>query len=101
MRQYRHGDVFLQEVAAIPKSAKRRKSEPQILQHGEATGHAHRIDTNAFVMEDRGGELYLRVKNAAALTHEEHNTIAVPPGNYRIVIQREYVAPEVTRNVLD
>jgi hypothetical protein len=36
----------------------------------------------------------------AALAHDEHATIMLPPGNYRIVRQREY-SPEEIRDVAD
>jgi hypothetical protein len=36
----------------------------------------------------------------AALEHDEHDTITLPPGSYRIVRQREY-APEEIRYVAD
>ncbi|OGT54434.1 MAG: hypothetical protein A3E01_02990 [Gammaproteobacteria bacterium RIFCSPHIGHO2_12_FULL_63_22] len=35
-----------------------------------------------------------------ALDHEEHTRIVIPPGDYRIVQQREY-SPEAIRNVAD
>ena len=36
-------------------------------------------------------ERYLRLTAAATLQHEEHGPIAIAPGTYRVVIQREYV----------
>ena len=35
-----------------------------------------------------------------ALEHDEHETIQLPPGDYRIIRQREY-SPEAIRNVAD
>jgi hypothetical protein len=44
---------------------------------------------------------YIEVKNNAVdLTHQEHDTISVPPGKYRKVIQVEYT-PAALRNVAD
>ena len=37
---------------------------------------------------------------AAAVTHDEHATIMLPPGAYRVIRQREY-APEEVRYVAD
>ena len=48
-----------------------------------------------------GVERFLRVTAPVVLDHEEHAAIAVPPGTYRVVIQREYVAPETTARPWD
>jgi hypothetical protein len=47
-------------------------------------------------------ELFLMVEGDApvALEHDEHDTIAIPPGNYKVIRQREY-SPEAIRNVAD
>ena len=61
-----------------------------ILAEGEATGHAHAIaerDAREFRV---GDERFLLVRSAAQLIHEEHAAIDLPPGSYRVVIQREY-----------
>jgi hypothetical protein len=66
-----------------------------VLAYGEATGHAHVIaDERAeLVTSAEAEELYLAVygDEAVALTHDEHDTIAVGPGFYRVVRQREYI----------
>lgn len=38
----------------------------------------------------RDGILYFRCHNTTALTHQEHGTIILPPGDYQNRIQREY-----------
>ena len=38
------------------------------------------------------------VRSAAQLIHEEHATIDLPPGAYRVVIQREYVPAPLPEN---
>jgi len=100
---YRQGDVLLVPVPEIPADATpgRREQGRIVLAHGEATGHAHAIaDPDAEILED-GAIRYLRVGDrGAALTHEEHGPIQLPPGTYRVVIQREYT-PEGNRNVRD
>lgn len=74
-----------------------------ILAHGEVTGHAHAI-TDPDVTQFSTGEsgvTELEIKQAMALLkHEEHGTIEIPSGNYRVIRQREY-SPEVIRNVAD
>jgi hypothetical protein len=103
-RMYRQGDVLLREVKAIPAELKRQKPKDRIvLAYGEVTGHAHAIHDldNVEVYVGEGGELYLEVKSeGCTLRHEEHGAIAVPPGKYERVVQREY-SPEAIRNVAD
>lgn len=103
---YRQGDVLL-----IPTRTQRsaeatsvaRQAGRLILAEGEATGHVHAIDEAlAELFTELDGQLYLRVAAAggAALRHEEHATLTVRPGTYRVVRQREY-SPEAIRSVAD
>lgn len=96
MKQYRHGDLLIVEVPICPKGT---LLDHRILAHGEATGHAHRIDERAELRET-DGQLYVRVEREARLTHEEHATITLPQGYYRVVRQREYT-PAAPRWVED
>lgn len=109
MKQYRQGDVLIERVEAAELGQKvKRDNGRVVLAYGEVTGHAHAI-------ADRGAELYepkqdtenlqvrfLRVlaEGGVDLRHEEHSTITIPKGDYRITRQREY-APEAIRNVAD
>lgn len=104
----RQGDVLLRRVASLPKSAQVAEKKDQagnrriVLAYGEVTGHAHAIydldSVDVFVTST--GMMYLKVSKDAALQHEEHGTITLPPGNYERTIQREY-SPEQIRNVAD
>lgn len=100
---YRHGDVILMPVAAIPESAKRETRKGDILLAlGKVTGHAHRIATPGAVTFLSGEDRYLTVsEGGAALTHEEHATIALPPGNYKLVHQRFYKPGALPERVVD
>ena len=105
--QARQGDVFLIAVQSIPEHARplAREQGRIVLAYGEATGHAHAVRGNGATLVADGDERYLRVASAVTLDHEEHAAIEVPPGTYRVVIQREYVpaavAPSRTRRVVD
>ena len=69
-----------------------------VLAEGEATGHAHAIaepDAREFRV---GDERFVLVRSAAQLIHEEHATIDLPPGAYRVVIQREYEPAPLPQN---
>lgn len=102
MRQIRQGDVLLVRVDGyVPETAWSevpRENGLLVLAHGEVTGHIHAIaDERArLVTDDEAAELYLIVNGteAVALTHQEHDGLAVDPGLYRVVRQREYAPTE-------
>ena len=83
----------------IPKEAKRIQLRPLAL--GEKTGHHHSLCTldetpvedvcEMYEVESETGvKTYLRVTaEGVALTHQEHKTQPVAPGEYEIVIQQE------------
>jgi ribosomal protein L18E len=98
----RQGDVLLVKVAALPKAVEETTKGDIILAHGEVTGHAHRIKAPAMTAKlwSAGAERFLQAMETVALTHEEHATITIEPGIYRVVIQTEY-SPEELRNVAD
>lgn len=84
----RHGDVLLIKIKAIPEDAISLGGRRE-LAYGEVTGHAHRIDMGE-LFETRNGNLYLKVEKSASLSHEEHATKTLEPGNYRVGIKRQY-----------
>lgn len=118
-QSYRQGDVLLISVEGIPPGFQERKSEKTILAYGEVTGHHHRFEDNkviAFYKEGdphaisggtalRGSRTdveYVAVMGKVAkLLHEEHSTIPVKSGVYRVVRQREYSIHEGIRRVAD
>lgn len=97
MRQYRHGDLLLEEIDRIPNDAA--KTSHNILAEGEATGHAHRLIGGLLVEKD--GQLYFRAPEGTHVVHEEHARIDLAPGDYRVVRQREYAPGELPRQVAD
>lgn len=100
---FRQGDVLLVMVDKIPSFAEISKEKGDIiLAHGEVTGHAHRIKSPAQKAKlwDANAERFLQVMETISLAHEEHSVITLPPGNYQVVIQKEYT-PEELRNVKD
>lgn len=106
MKNYlRHGDVGLHPVA---------KADGEIIKHdgmfeveyGETTGHVHRLKVkdpaDLEIRKDASGNFYFHLKKAGTLSHEEHQTITVPAGVYKKVIEREkdHFAG-LTRQVID
>lgn len=107
MTQYRQGDVFIERVDSAPTKATEvpREGGAVVLAHGEVTGHTHRLtDPGVCLLQASTGERYLTVAGelSALLVHEEHTAIALPPGTYRVSIQREYDwETEASRNAAD
>lgn len=103
---FRQGDIMLVPVAKIPTTGLAAPENGRlVLAHGEVTGHHHSFGIAAnialFREDGSGGGLFLGVTDAPApLEHQEHHTIAVPPGNYEVRRQREY-SPEAIRRVED
>jgi hypothetical protein len=99
---YRQGDVLLQKVEQLPEGLVPVNSEGRIvLAYGEVTGHAHALATTHAELFTRQGDRYLKIKPGAQLVHEEHATIALPEGFYKVVQQREYVPQSAPRDVAD
>lgn len=102
--QFRQGDVFITRINKLPENLTPSKREKGriILAHGEATGHAHAIsEKKAKAFRDEADVSYLDIATALAeVQHEEHATVHLPRGHYRVIRQREY-SPESIRNVAD
>lgn len=107
LRPYRQGDVLLVPCAEIPSGALEEATENGrvVLARGELTGHAHTMagDRVCYFRDDGTGSGFIRVTgpDPVDLTHEEHAPLAVPPGNYRVVQQREYQPRRAPRAVID
>jgi hypothetical protein len=103
---YRQGDVLLIPVESLPARLDpvARDEGRVVLAYGEVTGHAHAIEEQeaALFREPYGTAVFMRVLGnaAVAVTHDEHDTVMIPPGWYRVVRQREY-SPEEIRDVED
>jgi hypothetical protein len=94
---YRHGDVIIKKTNKI----KGKKLNHLTLAEGEVTGHSHQITEGEAELYEHEGTLFLRVKSEKALlTHEEHEEIVLPKGDYEINKQVEY-SPEGWRYVAD
>ena len=98
--QYRHGDVLIEQADALPKV--REKLPHSILAHGEVTGHCHRIqESDEADLYSTSEGLFLHVRGPkVSVVHEEHTTITLTSGFYRVWRQREY-SPEAIRPVRD
>lgn len=105
----RQGDVLFKRINALPKG-ERKKRENATVAYGEVTGHSHALAVEdraaAEVLEIENGlfvhvsDSGVRIEGGATFVHEEHGPVTLPPGNYQVVIQREY-SPEAIRSVID
>lgn len=93
MERGRHGDLAIDRVQELPKGLKK-ITNGNILAEGEATGHHHKLvaepncEVNVFV--DENGNKYFEVIGKAKLTHQEHKTITIHEGYYRVQIEKEF-----------
>lgn len=104
MRLYFQGDICLEEIADLPVSGEilaPARDGALVLAEGESTGHRHAIfDAGVTFFRDDGlaggipPALYvghLKVESGgASLQHDEHDTIVLPAGTYRVRRQREF-----------
>ena len=80
-------DVILRP-SNIPDKAKQRDNTH--LAEGESTGHFHDAVGAGLTVLEYENDLYLDAPNGASVTHQEHKTIDVPPGKYKVSKVREY-----------
>ena len=94
---YRQGDVLLVPIDKLPGTAGpvnlRDEACRIILAEGEATGHAHAIASlSARLLGHDIERRFLEVlaEGGVDLSHEEHATVHLPKGHYRVIRQREW-----------
>jgi hypothetical protein len=124
---YRQGELLFipfdrEDTATIDFSMKTdpywKKLNTNVLREGEATGHKHEVITetpnaisilapvNQFIrglanMANIGSDdRVLVATEPAEIIHPEHNTLALPKGNYLVIVQREYDEVKA-RRILD
>lgn len=101
-----HGDVILTFTDMPEDFALMPVVKDSCLAYGEATGHAHKIfgDEGAYELREcpKTKVRHLRVVSPVLLKHQEHSPILLPPGDFKIGIQKEYDPFEkLTRQVAD
>lgn len=87
---YRQGDILFVRIERIPKQHANKKMDG-VVAEGEATGHAHRVvDGDLWERGHSGIDLFVEAGVATKIVHEEHGTIELPKGVYKVVRQREF-----------
>ena len=91
---YRHGDVLFERIEVAPSDSRCTQTEDEktgVVQRGESTGHAHIIyDMAGIDLFSVFWGRFLSAGKKFTITHEEHNSLTIPAGNYRIHIAQEY-----------
>jgi hypothetical protein len=93
----RQGDIWIEQIAKLPKKLKLRKTK--IILYGEATNHSHRL-VDGSVFDGKDG-IFLKVLRATQIIHDEHKPIDLPKGFYSVKRQVEYLAKDMVRLVID
>jgi len=86
------GDVLFFKMTALPENLKPKKFKDRVVfAEGEVTGHAHVTALDEFidVFEDENSEMWAVLEKTREVTHEEHGTVTLDPGIYKIGIVRE------------
>jgi hypothetical protein len=109
MKLYFQGDLCIEPIADVDEIAGRlpRASDGAVvLAEGEATGHRHAFHGGGVALfrddglaRDVPPNLFIGILKVdaptAALEHEEHDTIVLPRGTYRIRRQREFEGSDI------
>jgi len=104
MNPKQQGDVFIEPVSEMPEgNAVAAIGGRYILAEGEATGHAHAISDIAGVeFVEKDGMFYIKNSRPVRVDHEEHKSITLPIGIWRVRGVREYDhLAEEARRVVD
>lgn len=97
MNYYQQGDVLLKEFNSEITG---KQNKNPLLYKG--ANHHHTLKGGAFLIIDNDKDRFLEVAEDTELTHEEHKTIKIPVGKYKLEIVQEYDHfLEESRNVID
>ena len=98
MKIYWQGDVGFEPIRKIPANAKEKDLTVAL---GETTGHHHtfREGTAQVLMEQE--QQFVKVDNKAILEHQEHETLLLPKGEYKVIRQRVFDTLTGIRKVMD
>ena len=98
LHQIAQGDVLWTLVSDLPiekhPNGKLRPAPVEggryIFARGEATGHHHSSVAEGCTLNlDEGGMMFLTVDQLTEVTHQEHGTVVLEPGVYRVDQQQE------------
>lgn len=89
MKIFRQGDLVFTRISdATVINGKKEKSF--VLARGEHTNHCHTLTKEAIIERLTDNSIVFEVNQITPLTHEEHKTIEIPPGKYKMHFERSY-----------
>ena len=96
------GDLLFISVDNIPDSLSqlvRQNGSNLVLAEGEITGNAHTIkNQNIQAWKGDKNSVWLNVEEALAeVEHQEHDSVELPRGKYKVIRQHEYVTPKIEK----
>lgn len=111
----RQGDVLLVRVDASEAHGEEvaREQGAIVLALGESSGHRHQLTAKGAKLFQRGSARFLEISarggamlsvtsdRGEPLSVERHLPVTVPPGVFRVTIQREYTLEHQVRRVVD
>jgi hypothetical protein len=97
VKMYRQGDLLFEELGEGEKIPANLDLNPSnVILRGEATGHSHRL-VNGQMFGDFQNRNFgfqrnviIKVGDNGQIVHEEHTTLMLPKGIYRVIRQIEY-----------
>lgn len=107
MTTFKHqGDIPLYPFNGEITGTKVKHTGSVVLALGEKTGHKHTISTinpdDLQAWKQLEGGWIITLKTEGTLTHNQHGTLTIAPGTYRVGQEREHdYFSEVTRRVID
>lgn len=107
MAQFKHqGDLPFFPYNGAIKGKQTKHNGSVVLALGEKTGHKHVISTlnpnDLQVWKQLEGGWIITLKTEGTLVHNQHGTLIIAPGTYRVGQEREHdYFAEVTRQVID
>jgi len=79
-----------------------KKLDHKRLAEGEATGHFHAATAKSASLYEDGDKIVLDAPRGTKVTHQQHGTVAIPPGEYdRLIVQEFDPFEEEIRSVRD
>ena len=105
---FRHGDVIITRITAEEyENLHLPHKNDLVIAYGEATGHHHKLQAKAgqaqVLVNPKTQEAQaFSVKGETKLVHEEHKTLSIPKGYYKVEFEKEYEPLEqLERRVYD
>ena len=107
MSQFKHqGDIPFAPFSGMITGILQKHNGSVVLALGEKTGHKHVISTvnpnDLQAWKQLEGGWIITLKTEGTLVHNQHGTLTIEPGTYRVSQEREYdYFQEVSRKVID